>query len=91
MHVSLRAYVLHSMQWPFIKGEVEKLWKVVHTVDKNSPLRRRGSNNNFSCLNLIFFMFLYKKCSCQNFVSHFLLITVIIGHELYELRILTLF
>ena len=42
VHVSLRVYALYCMQCPFIKAEMEKLLKIVETVDKNSPLKRRG-------------------------------------------------
>ena len=42
VHVNLRVYTFHSIQCLFIKEEIGKSVKVLHAVDKNSPLRRRG-------------------------------------------------
>ena len=59
------------MQCPFIKAEMEKLLKIVETVDKNSPLKGEGSNNNCSCLNLIFFHVFEQKVLMSEFCFSF--------------------
>ena len=71
VHVSLRVYVLHSMQWPFIKGEVGKLWKVVHTVDKNSPLRRMGEVTTISHVRILYFLCFCTKVLMLEFCFSF--------------------